>query len=89
MLLIRYKDKFCSIVLKCLNTILSVMCVYCVFGLSNIELKAEIEKLKAQKSAQNTDPEKYRHYLQEITSLRVKLHQQERDAAEMQRWDSQ
>ncbi|XP_013816722.1 kinesin-like protein KIF14 [Apteryx mantelli] len=50
------------------------------------ELKAEIEKLKAaQKSAQNTDPEKYRRYVQEITSLRVKLHQQERDMAEMQR----
>ncbi|NXC42500.1 KIF14 protein, partial [Penelope pileata] len=50
------------------------------------ELKAEIEKLKAaQKSAQNTDPEKYRRYLKEITSLRVKLHQQERDIAEMQR----
>ncbi|XP_009883227.1 PREDICTED: kinesin-like protein KIF14 [Charadrius vociferus] len=50
------------------------------------ELKAEIEKLKAaQKSALNTDPEKYRRYLQEITSLRVKLHQQERDMTEMQR----
>ncbi|XP_052658154.1 kinesin-like protein KIF14 [Harpia harpyja] len=50
------------------------------------ELKAEIEKLKAaQKSSLNTDPEKYRCYLQEITSLRVKLHQQERDTAEMQR----
>ncbi|KFQ48985.1 Kinesin-like KIF14, partial [Pelecanus crispus] len=50
------------------------------------ELKAEIEKLKAaQKSALNTDPEKYRRYLQEITSLRVKLRQQERDMAEMQR----
>ncbi|XP_053929642.1 kinesin-like protein KIF14 isoform X2 [Cuculus canorus] len=49
------------------------------------ELKAEIEKLKAaQKNALNTDPEKYRRYLQEITSLRVKLHQQERDMAEMQ-----
>ncbi|XP_010178863.1 PREDICTED: kinesin-like protein KIF14, partial [Mesitornis unicolor] len=50
------------------------------------ELKAEIEKLKAaQKSTLNTDPEKYRRYLQEITSLRIKLHQQERDMAEMQR----
>ncbi|XP_021261102.1 kinesin-like protein KIF14 isoform X2 [Numida meleagris] len=50
------------------------------------ELKAEIEKLKAaQKSAQNRDPEKYKHYLQEITSLRIKLHQQERDMTEMQR----
>ncbi|NXT53049.1 KIF14 protein, partial [Pluvianellus socialis] len=50
------------------------------------ELKAEIEKLKAaQKSALNTDPEKYRRYLQEITSLRVKLYQQEREMTEMQR----
>ncbi|OXB84170.1 UNVERIFIED_CONTAM: hypothetical protein H355_007053 [Colinus virginianus] len=50
------------------------------------ELKAEIEKLKAaQKSAQNRDPEKYRHYLKEITSLRIKLHQQEKDMTEMQR----
>ncbi|NWU88442.1 KIF14 protein, partial [Upupa epops] len=50
------------------------------------ELKAEIEKLKAaQKSALNTDPEKYRRYLQEITSLRVKLHQQEKDMAEIER----
>ncbi|NXT61314.1 KIF14 protein, partial [Chaetops frenatus] len=50
------------------------------------ELKAEIEKLKAaQKSALNTDREKYRHYLQEITSLRVELHQQEKNMAEMQR----
>ncbi|NXV71830.1 KIF14 protein, partial [Atlantisia rogersi] len=50
------------------------------------ELRAEIEKLKAaQKRALNTDPEKYRRYLQEVTSLRIKLHQQERDMAEMQR----
>ncbi|XP_061489913.1 kinesin-like protein KIF14 isoform X2 [Rhineura floridana] len=50
------------------------------------ELKAEIEKLKyAQKNFQNVDPEKQRLYMQEITSLRVKLHQQEREMAEMQR----
>ncbi|NXV04446.1 KIF14 protein, partial [Cettia cetti] len=50
------------------------------------ELKAEIEKLKAaQKSALNTDREKYRRYVQEITSLRVELHQQEKNMAEMQR----
>ncbi|NXF89152.1 KIF14 protein, partial [Eubucco bourcierii] len=50
------------------------------------ELKAEIEKLKAaQKRAVNTDPEKYRCYLKEITSLRIKLHQQEKDMVEMQR----
>ncbi|CAI5776599.1 KIF14 isoform X1 [Podarcis lilfordi] len=50
------------------------------------ELKAEIEKLKlAQKNAQNVDPEKQKLYMQEITSLRVKLYQQEREMAEMQR----
>ncbi|NXF04909.1 KIF14 protein, partial [Smithornis capensis] len=50
------------------------------------DLKAEIERLKAaQKSALSTDREKYRRYLQEITSLRVELHQQERNMAEMQR----
>ncbi|XP_072804900.1 kinesin-like protein KIF14 isoform X2 [Vicugna pacos] len=50
------------------------------------ELKAEIEKLKAaQRSSQNIDPERYRLCRQEITSLRMKLHQQERDMADMQR----
>lgn len=63
-----------------------IFCVYCISVLSNVELKAEIEKLKAaQKSALNTDREKYRRYMQEITSLRVELHQQERNMAEMQR----
>lgn len=52
-----------------------------------LELKAEIEKLKAaQRSRQNIDPERYRLCQQEITSLRMKLHQRERDMAEMQRW---
>ncbi|KFO30491.1 Kinesin-like protein KIF14 [Fukomys damarensis] len=50
------------------------------------ELKAEIEKLKAaQRNNPNIDPERYRLCRQEITSLRMKLHQQERDMAEMQR----
>nr|AAI58133.1 Kif14 protein [Mus musculus] len=50
------------------------------------ELKAEIEKLKAaQRSNRNIDPERYRLCRQEITSLRMKLHQQERDMAEIQR----
>lgn len=85
--LIRYQDEFSSFVLKCLNPIVSIyIFMLFVIGLSKIELRAEIEKLKAaQKSAQNRDPEKYRHYLQEITSLRIKLHQQERDMTEMQR----
>ncbi|CAH6787720.1 kinesin-like protein KIF14 [Phodopus roborovskii] len=50
------------------------------------ELKAEIEKLKAaQRNNRNVDPERYRVYRQEITSLRMRLHQQERDMVEMQR----
>ncbi|XP_065792405.1 kinesin-like protein KIF14 [Muntiacus reevesi] len=50
------------------------------------ELKAEIEKLKAaQRSSQNIDPERYRLCRQEIASLRMKLHQQEREMADMQR----
>ncbi|XP_059947456.1 kinesin-like protein KIF14 isoform X1 [Mesoplodon densirostris] len=50
------------------------------------DLKAEIEKLKAaQRNSQNIDPERYRLCRQEITSLRMKLYQQERDMAEMQR----
>ncbi|XP_016285513.2 kinesin-like protein KIF14 [Monodelphis domestica] len=50
------------------------------------ELKAEIEKLKAtQRNTRNIDPERYRRCQQEITSLRMKLHQQEKDIVEMQR----
>ncbi|GAB1285487.1 Kinesin-like protein KIF14 [Apodemus speciosus] len=50
------------------------------------ELKAEIEKLKAaQRNSRNIDPERYRLCRQEITSLRMKLHQQERDMAEIHR----
>ncbi|XP_068930613.1 kinesin-like protein KIF14 isoform X2 [Petaurus breviceps papuanus] len=50
------------------------------------ELKTEIEKLKAtQRNTRNIDPERYRRCQQEITSLRMKLHQQEKDIAEMQR----
>ncbi|XP_037681013.1 kinesin-like protein KIF14 [Choloepus didactylus] len=50
------------------------------------ELKAEIEKLKAaQSNNRNIDPGRYRLCRQEIASLRMKLHQQERDMAEMQR----
>lgn len=52
---------------------------------SCLELKAEIERLKKAQKAQNVDPEKQRLYVQEITSLRMKLHQQEWEMAEMQR----
>lgn len=58
-----------------------------MFIFKYLELKAEIEKLKAaQRSHRNIDPEQYRLCRQEITSLRMKLHQRERDMAEMQRW---
>nr|XP_033772563.1 kinesin-like protein KIF14 [Geotrypetes seraphini]XP_033772564.1 kinesin-like protein KIF14 [Geotrypetes seraphini]XP_033772565.1 kinesin-like protein KIF14 [Geotrypetes seraphini] len=50
------------------------------------ELKAEIEKLKAaRRSALNIDSDKYKRSQQEITSLKVKLCQQELEIAEMQR----
>ncbi|XP_072276174.1 kinesin-like protein KIF14 [Pyxicephalus adspersus] len=50
------------------------------------ELKSEIEKLKAaQLSAKNMDSEKYRRCHQEITSLKLKLSQQEREMAELHR----
>ncbi|XP_053325412.1 kinesin-like protein KIF14 [Spea bombifrons] len=50
------------------------------------ELKLEIEKLKAsQLSAKNTDSEKYRHCHQEITTLKLKLSQQEKEMSELQR----
>ncbi|NXQ59767.1 KIF14 protein, partial [Anthoscopus minutus] len=76
---LRYAKQACSIInIAKVNEDINVRLIR--------ELKAEIEKLKAaQKSALNTDREKYRRYLQEITSLRVELHQQERNMAEMQR----
>ncbi|NWW22922.1 KIF14 protein, partial [Falcunculus frontatus] len=76
---LRYANQACSIInIAKVNEDVNVKLIR--------ELKAEIEKLKAaQKSALNTDREKYRRYLQEITSLRVELHQQERNMAEMQR----
>ncbi|CAK6442312.1 unnamed protein product [Pipistrellus nathusii] len=50
------------------------------------ELKAEIEKLRAaQRSRQHIDPERYRLCRQEITSLRMRLHEQERAMVAMQR----
>ncbi|KAM4641485.1 kinesin-like protein KIF14 [Discoglossus pictus] len=50
------------------------------------ELKAEIEKLKsAQLSSKNTDSEKYRQCQQEITSMRLKLSQQETEMSELRR----
>ncbi|NWS11505.1 KIF14 protein, partial [Pachyramphus minor] len=76
---LRYAKQACSIINTAkVNEDLNVKLIR--------ELRAEIERMKAaQKSALNTDREKYRRYLQEITSLRVELHQQERNMAEMQR----
>ncbi|NXN91305.1 KIF14 protein, partial [Rhinopomastus cyanomelas] len=76
---LRYAKQACSIVnVAKVNEDLNVRLIR--------ELRAEIARLKAaQRSALNTDPEKYRRYLQEVTSLRVKLHQQEKDMAEIER----
>uniref|UniRef100_A0A671PPC8 Kinesin-like protein KIF14 n=1 Tax=Sinocyclocheilus anshuiensis TaxID=1608454 RepID=A0A671PPC8_9TELE len=50
------------------------------------ELKAEVEKLRAaQMSSQGIEPEKMRLFQQEITSLKTKLSQQEREMAEAHR----
>ncbi|KAM4722870.1 kinesin-like protein KIF14 [Rhinophrynus dorsalis] len=50
------------------------------------ELKLEIEKLKAsQLLAKNTDTEKYRRCQQEMTSLKLKLSQQEREMSELRK----
>ncbi|KAM9324547.1 kinesin-like protein KIF14 [Gastrophryne carolinensis] len=50
------------------------------------ELKLEVEKLKAaQLSAKNMDSEKFRHCQQEITSLKLKLGQQEKEMSELHR----
>lgn len=71
---------------KLVKNICGYVFINCSSLLVNVELKAEIEKLKlAQKNVQNIDPEKHRLYVQEITSLRMKLHQQEREMAEMQK----
>ncbi|XP_035379163.1 kinesin-like protein KIF14 [Electrophorus electricus] len=50
------------------------------------ELKAEVEKLRAaQMSSQGIEPEKMRHFQQEITALKAQLSQQEREMAEVHR----
>uniref|UniRef100_A0AAY4EY72 Kinesin-like protein KIF14 n=1 Tax=Denticeps clupeoides TaxID=299321 RepID=A0AAY4EY72_9TELE len=50
------------------------------------DLKAEVEKLRAaQMSSQGIEPEKIRLFKQEITSLKTKLSQQEREIAEAHR----
>nr|XP_055074215.1 kinesin-like protein KIF14 [Misgurnus anguillicaudatus] len=50
------------------------------------ELKAEVDKLRAaQMSSQGVEPEKMRLFQQEITALKTKLSQQEREMAEAHR----
>ncbi|KAB0343293.1 hypothetical protein FD754_020219 [Muntiacus muntjak] len=80
------KDWIVTHILKSLYRLLFHKTVYKVSLYKCLELKAEIEKLKAaQRSSQNIDPERYRLCRQEIASLRMKLHQQEREMADMQR----
>lgn len=71
----------------------------CVFNLLNkigvlfdcaVELKAEVEKLRAaQMSSQGVEPERVRLFQQEISALRNKLCQQEREMLEANRLVSQ
>lgn len=56
------------------------------FIFSPLELKAEVEKLRAaQMSSQGIEPERVRLFQQEISALRNKLCQQEREMAEANR----
>lgn len=56
-----------------------------VFGVLS-DLKAEVEKLRsAQMSSQGIEPERVRLFQQEISTLRNKLCQQEREMAEANR----
>lgn len=53
---------------------------------SLVELKAEVEKLRAaQMSSQGVEPERVRLFQQEISALRSKLCQQEREMLEANR----
>lgn len=55
-----------------------------------VELKAEVEKLRAaQMSSQGVEPERVRLFQQEISALRNKLCQQEREMLEANRLVSQ
>lgn len=63
-------------------SLLSILNELCVFS----ELKAEVEKLRAaQMSSQGIEPERVRLFQQEISTLRNKLCQQEREMAEANR----
>lgn len=61
-----------------------------VFSYCILELKAEVEKLRAaQMSSQGVEPERVRLFQQEISALRNKLCQQEREMLEANRFVSQ
>lgn len=63
----------------------NVVSCYCT-----VELKAEVEKLRAaQMSSQGVEPERVRLFQQEISALRNKLCQQEREMLEANRFVSQ
>lgn len=61
-----------------------------VFCFCTVELKAEVEKLRAaQMSSQGVEPERVRLFQQEISALRNRLCQQEREMLEANRLVSQ
>lgn len=64
--------------------------IFGVFYYCTVDLKAEVEKLRAaQMSSQGVEPERVRLFQQEISGLRSKLCQQEREMLEANRLVSQ
>lgn len=64
--------------------------IFSVFYYCTVDLKAEVEKLRAaQMSSQGVEPERVRLFQQEISGLRSKLCQQEREMLEANRLVSQ
>lgn len=72
---------------ECISNVIQI---FSVFYYCTVDLKAEVEKLRAaQMSSQGVEPERVRLFQQEISGLRSKLCQQEREMLEANRLVSQ
>lgn len=70
-------------VYECISNVIQI---FSVFYYCTVDLKAEVEKLRAaQMSSQGVEPERVRLFQQEISALRSKLCQQEREMLEANR----
>lgn len=68
---------------ECISNVIQI---FSVFYYCTVDLKAEVEKLRAaQMSSQGVEPERVRLFQQEISALRSKLCQQEREMLEANR----